>query len=118
MASLSDLTLEQLGDVVITATKTGETRAQKTPLSTTVVTGDQLDASGIVNVKDLVQLAPNLIVSAIGVTPLIYIRGIGNSNVNNGSDPDVTSQVDGVYIARPFAQLSDYLDVERIEVLR
>ncbi|TAK98196.1 MAG: TonB-dependent receptor [Rhodospirillaceae bacterium] len=118
IASIGDLTLEQLGDVVITATKTGETQAQRTPLSMTVVSGDQLEVSGVANVKSLAQLAPNLIVSAIGVTPLIYIRGIGNSNVNNGSDPDVTSQVDGVYIARPFAQLSDYLDVERIEVLR
>jgi len=115
---LSVLSIEQLGDIDITAARTGETKAQRTPLSVTAMSADQLHASSILNVKDLVQLTPNLIVSAITVSPLIYIRGIGNSNVNNGADPDVTSQVDGVYIARPYAQLSDFLDAERIEVLR
>jgi iron complex outermembrane receptor protein len=54
----------------------------------------------------------------VTIIPQIYIRGIGSSNVNNGSDPDVTTQLDGVYIARPFAQLMDFIDVDRIEVLR
>lgn len=107
-----------LEDIVVTATKTGETRAQSTPLAITVVTADHLAASGIANVRDIAQLVPNLNVSQTGTNPLIYLRGIGSSNVNNGSDPEVTTQVDGVYIARPYAELSDYLDVERVEVLR
>ncbi len=107
-----------LDDIVITATKTGSTKAQSTPLAITVLSADRLEASGIANVKDAMQLIPNLSISQTGTNPLIYVRGIGSSNVNNGSDPEVSTQVDGVYIARPYAQLSDYLDVERIEVLR
>jgi iron complex outermembrane receptor protein len=115
LAQTSD---QGLGEVIVTATRTGQTQAQKTPLAITVLSQDQLSASGVANVKDLVGLAPNISVSAITVSPLIYIRGIGSNNVNNGSDPNVTVQVDGVYVARPFGQLTDYLDVARIEVLR
>ncbi|MBL4802652.1 MAG: TonB-dependent receptor [Emcibacter sp.] len=107
-----------LEEVVVTATRAGNTMAQDTPISMSVLSWDKLSDSGVTNVKDLAQLVPNLNISAITVAPLIYIRGIGSNNVNNGSDPDVTVQVDGVYIARPFGQLSDFLDVERIEVLR
>ncbi len=107
-----------LEDIIVTATKTGQTQAQRTPIAMSVLSGDQLAASGASSVKDLASLVPNLSITAITVSPLIYIRGIGTNNVNNGSDPDVTVQVDGVYIARPFGQLSDFLDVARIEVLR
>src|SRR5258708_1403723 len=43
-----------LEDIVVTATKTGETRAQSTPLAITVVSSDRLAASGIANVRDIV----------------------------------------------------------------
>lgn len=49
---------------------------------------------------------------------IVYIRGIGSNSTSAGSDPSVTQQVDGVYIARPSAQTGDFLDVARIEVLR
>ena len=107
-----------LEEIVVTATKTGETLAQRTPLSVSVFSGDRLAASGASNVKDLVALAPNLNVSQQNVNAQIYIRGIGSNNVFNGSDPDVTVQSDGVYIARAFAQFMDFIDVDRVEVLR
>src|SRR6266849_3943976 len=110
--------VQKLEEIVVTATKTGTTVVQKTPLAITVLSGDQLEASGVLNVRDLAQYVPNLSVPMITIVPVIYIRGIGSSNVNNGSDPDVTTQLDGVYIARPFAQLMDFIDVDRIEVLR
>jgi iron complex outermembrane receptor protein len=109
---------DQLEDIVVTATKTGETKLQRTPVAVSVVSGDRLSASGIVNVKDLVQVAPSVNVAQFTASPVIYIRGIGSNNVLNGSDPDVTVQVDGVYLSRPYAAFTDYVDVERIEVLR
>jgi iron complex outermembrane receptor protein len=69
-------------------------------------------------VTDLAQKVPNLSVPMVTIIPQIYIRGIGSSNSNNGSDPDVTMQLDGAYIARPYSQLMDFIDVDRIEVLR
>lgn len=107
-----------LSDIVVTATRTGETRAQATPLAITVLSADKLTASNVVNVKDLVTLTPNLNVAQVTASAAIYIRGIGSNNVFGGSDPDVTVQSDGIYISRAFAQFQDYVDIDRIEVLR
>ncbi len=107
-----------LSEVVVTATKTGATQAQKTPLAITVVGGAQLDKTGMSNVKDLVVATPNLSVAQVTTNAAIYIRGIGSNNVFGGSDPDVTTEVDGVYMARAYSQFLDFVDVDRIEVLR
>jgi iron complex outermembrane receptor protein len=107
-----------LEEVIVTATKTGESQAQRTPLAMTVLGGDKLLESGVVNVKDLVSLTPNLSIAQATVNAEIYIRGVGSNNVFAGSDADVTMQVDGVPMSRAFTQLNDFIDVERIEVLR
>jgi iron complex outermembrane recepter protein len=107
-----------LEEVVVTATKTGSTELQKTPLAVSAFSAAQMGQLGIANIKDLAVYTPNLNVSQSLINAEIYIRGVGSNNVNAGSDPDVTVQVDGVYIARPDAQFGDYLDVDRVEVLR
>jgi iron complex outermembrane receptor protein len=107
-----------LEEIVVTATKVGETQLQKTPLAVSVYSADQLNTSVVNNVKDMVSLTPNLNVSQGTASAEIYIRGIGSNNIFNGSDPDVTVQSDGVYIARAFGQLADFIDVARVEVLR
>jgi iron complex outermembrane receptor protein len=109
---------EGLQEIIVTATKTGETQAQKTPIALSVYSTDQLNNSVANNIKDLVALTPSLNVSQTTASAEIFIRGIGSNNVFNGSDPDVTMQADGVYIARAFGQFADFLDVSRVEVLR
>ena len=108
----------QLDELVVTATRTGETRAQNTALPISVFSGDALTRSGAINVKDLVSLTPNLSVAQVSASAAIFVRGVGSNNVFAGSDPNVTVQSDGVYIARAFGQFADFADVERIEVLR
>lgn len=110
--------IETIEAVMVTATKLGTTELQKTSSAITVFSADQLDASLVNNVKDLVSFTPNLNVGQATASAQIYIRGIGSNNVFNGSDPDVTVQSDGVYIARAFGQFADFVDIERIEVLR
>ncbi len=105
-------------EIVVTATRTGATNLQQTPIAVSAVSAAQLDQAMITNVKDLSNLTPNLIISQSTSFAEIYIRGVGSNNTGNGSDPDVTVQVDGVYLARPFTQFADFLDVERVEVLR
>ena len=108
----------QLQEVIVTASKTGAQALQKTPDAVSVTTGAQIQAGAINNIKDLALFIPNTSFAQQSNHAMIYIRGIGSSNVNPGSDPDVTTQVDGVYIARPVAQMSSFVDVERVEVLR
>jgi iron complex outermembrane recepter protein len=109
---------EGLGEIIVTATRTGDSKVQTTPMSVTVLSADALSAAGVVNTQNLVALTPNLTIAQSQNAPEIYIRGVGTNNVFNGSDPDVTTQLDGIYISRPYAQLADYLDVQRVEVLR
>ncbi|WP_156506090.1 TonB-dependent receptor plug domain-containing protein, partial [Oleiphilus sp. HI0117] len=46
------------------------------------------------------------------------MRGIGSNLDFIGSDPSVTVHVDGVYQSRTTSILEDFLDVERVEILR
>ena len=108
----------QLDDIVVTATKTGTSRVQDTPLAISAFGNEQLKATLSSNVRDLAQFIPSLNISQVTTNPVITLRGVGTNNVFNGSDPDVTVQVDGVYLARPSAQTNDFLDIERVEVLR
>lgn len=107
-----------ISDIVVTATRTGETQLQRTPVAMSVLSGEALSTRNAVNVKDLVTLTPNMSVGQTTANAQIYIRGIGSNNVFTGSDPSVTVQSDGVYIARAYSQFSDFVDIERIEVLR
>jgi hypothetical protein len=83
-----------------------------------VVDEKLLESQGLSSVKGFAKYVPNLVFSQNAGQAILYIRGIGSSNASAGSDPSVTEQVDGVYIARPTAQFGDFMDVERVEVLR
>lgn len=106
------------GDIVVTATRTGATRLQDTPLAVTAFSAVALERTGVKDVRDLASLTPNLQVTQNASFTQIYIRGIGSNNVFGGSDPSSTIHLDGIYLARPASYLSNFLDVERIEVLR
>ncbi len=118
LAQPADASATQLQEVVVTATKTGAQLLQRTAESVSVATGQQLVSGGINDIKDLSQFVPNTSFSQNTAHAEIYIRGVGSDNIGVGSDPDVTTQIDGVYIARPSAQLADFIDVDRVEVLR
>jgi iron complex outermembrane recepter protein len=107
-----------LAEVLVTATKSGATDLQKTPLAVTAFSAEQLSQGMVLNVKDIAPFTPSLRISQVATNAVIAIRGIGSNNVYAGSDPDVTMQIDGVYIARPSGQFADFLDVDRVEVLR
>lgn len=105
-------------DIIVTATRTGASRLQDTPLAVSAFGADQLAQTQSSNIRDLAQFTPSLNISLANTSTIITLRGVGTNNINNGSDPDVTMQVDGVYIARPSAMNNDFIDVERVEVLR
>jgi iron complex outermembrane recepter protein len=108
-----------LEEIVVTAQRTGASALQKTPIAMSAFSSADLQASLTSNIQDLIDYVPNVeLVVVQGVNASIYIRGVGTNNVYSGSDPNVTVQVDGVYMARSSDTLSDFLDVDRIEVLR
>jgi iron complex outermembrane receptor protein len=106
------------GDIIVTATRQGATRLQDTPLAVTAFDEQALERTGIKDVRDLATLTPSLLVTQNASFSQVYIRGIGSNNVFGGSDPSSTIHLDGIYLARPASYLTNFLDVERIEVLR
>ncbi|MBW2369114.1 MAG: TonB-dependent receptor, partial [Deltaproteobacteria bacterium] len=107
-----------LEDTVITATKTGATLLQITPMAVTALSDEQLTARGVSNLVDLAQFSPNTDIWSEGGKHIYYIRGIGNASTSYLQEPNVGIYMDGVYLERGFAAMSDFVDVERIEVLR
>ncbi|WBX85597.1 TonB-dependent receptor [Sphingosinicella microcystinivorans] len=107
-----------LEEIVVTATKTGVTRLQETPISITAFAAEALERSNLESIKDIGALVPGLSVANNASYAQLYIRGIGTNNVFTGSDPSVTVHLDGVYLARPTMIFTDFVDVDRIEVLR
>ena len=107
-----------LEEIIVTATRLGETQLQRTPIAVTVFSGNALDELGANNFKDVAGFAPNVSFAQSANDAELYIRGVGTNLLFAGSDPDVTTQMDGVYLSRAFEAFADYLDVDRVEVLR
>jgi iron complex outermembrane recepter protein len=108
----------KLEEIIVTGSKTGESNVQQTPIAISAFSEDQLQQSQISKVSDLMGYVPNLSISAVGSFAEIFMRGIGSTNVAGGNDPSTTVQVDGIYLGRPYSQFADFLDVQRVEVLR
>lgn len=106
------------GEIIVTGSRTGPQRLQRTPIAISVLGSELLENQGLNTVQDIATYVPNLSFARNTLAAIISIRGIGSNNASAGSDPSVTMQVDGVYIARASGQLTDFFDVERIEVLR
>lgn len=107
-------------EIVVTATGRPQI-AQDIPVAVSVVSGQQLENSGISDIRGLRQITPSLQVttgqsSATGV--VLRIRGIGTAGDNPGFEPAVGVFVDGVFRARAGVALADLPPIDRVEVLR
>jgi iron complex outermembrane receptor protein len=104
--------------VVVTAQKRVE-NIQDVPLSIAAASGKQLIAKGVTNVNDLAKIVPSARIDTVAQTAgiTLRIRGIGAGG-NSAVDPSVAPYIDGVYIPRPGAMLTSFLDVDHVEVLR
>ncbi len=109
----------KLEEVVVMAEKRSES-LQGVSQAVTAMTGDALDNKNITSFVDLSGLAPGVnITKNEGFKTVIAIRGLGNeANQNAVANPSVSYHMDGIYVASPFAIQADFIDVERIEVLR
>ncbi len=110
----------QLGNVVVSSRRRLES-AQDVPIPISVISGTKAEEAGAFNVNRLKELIPSVqLYSSNPRNTGINIRGIGSpfGLTNDGLDPGVGFYVDGVYFARPAAATLDFIDIERIEVLR
>ncbi len=107
-------------DVIVTARRREET-AQDVPIALSVVGGETLERTGTNNVGRLTQLQPSLqLYSTNPRNTAVNIRGLGApfGLTNDGIEQGVGIYIDQVYNSRVAASTFDFLDVERVEVLR
>ncbi|MGE9311791.1 TonB-dependent receptor [Niabella sp. CJ426] len=112
--------LYQTDTVVITSRRRREV-LQDVPINVSVVGGKQIEESGAFNVTRVKEIVPSLqMYTSNPRNTGINIRGLGSpfGLTNDGLDPGVGYYVDGVYYARPAVATLDFVDIERIEVLR
>src|SRR4029077_17862961 len=94
---------------------------QKVPVAISVVSDEVVSNTGAYNLERLTQLQPSLqVFSHTPSNPSIHIRGIGAplGLTNDGIEQGVGVYVDQVYYNRVAATTLDFVDIDRIEVLR
>ncbi len=106
-------------EIIVTAEKRDES-LQTISQAVTAITESEIDNKNITSFVDLTSIVPGVTVAKNeGYKTVISIRGVGNeTNQNAIAAPSVAYHMDGVFIASPFSLQTDFVDIERIEVLR
>lgn len=103
-----------LEEIIVTANKR-EVSLMDTAASISAFDSDTLNQLGITNSQDLAVHTPSLSITTFRVS----IRGVGRPNLAVGSEPGIGIYWDGVYNSEnDVFGLSEFMDIERIEVLR
>jgi iron complex outermembrane receptor protein len=116
-----DLVPERVTEGVVVTARGVEEAVQEVPIPVSVVTGDLVAETGAFNVNRLKEQIPTVqFYSTNPRNSSVQIRGIGApfGLTNDGIEAGVGMYVDGVFFARPASATTDFLDVERVEVLR
>ena len=117
--SVPALAQDTMEEVVVTATKRSES-IQDVPLAVSVVTGEIIERAEVRDLLDLQSVVPSLRVPQFqnSIQTNFVIRGFGNGANNPGIEPSVAVFVDGVYLSRSQARISDLPNIQQIEVLK
>lgn len=106
--------------IIVTATRR-EQDVQDIPIAVTAVSPVQLERQGVVNVQEITNVSPSFSTSSAQTAAgsvVLRIRGVGTTSNNIGFESAVGIFIDGAYQSRPGVALSEFVDVERVEVLR
>ncbi|MFT3754456.1 MAG: TonB-dependent receptor [Pseudoxanthomonas sp.] len=105
-------------DAVVVTSQRREQVLKDVPIAISAVTAELLDKAGITNVQDLGNVTPGLSFAVEGAFAQPTIRGIGTSVTGAGADANVAIYVDGVYQPSQTANLFNFNNIERVEVLK
>ncbi|MFT3906226.1 MAG: TonB-dependent receptor plug domain-containing protein [Steroidobacteraceae bacterium] len=104
-----------LEEVVVTSERRSE-NLQKVAIAVTAIDGEELQRTGISDLRSVLQDAPSTVVQPVGDSknaPAITIRGIGTDGANKQLATAVYE--DGIVVDR---QSGQFYDLSRVEVLR
>jgi iron complex outermembrane receptor protein len=106
------------GEIIVTAERRA-TDLQKTAIAISAFTPERLEERNITSVRDLAGQVPNLFVARTSIshtTQTFSLRGVGESDPIQ--EPVLAVYVDDVYVPRQIGSMSEFVDLERVEVLR
>ncbi|MEG1585859.1 MAG: TonB-dependent receptor [Bacteroidales bacterium] len=105
-----------LEEVIVVSNPKSKARTFEMPASVSVFNSQRIERENLLSIKDFSAIAPNFFIPDYGskLTTAIYIRGIGTRTNNS---------VVGMYVDNvPYLDKSifdfDFLDIERLEILR
>lgn len=106
-------------EIIVTAQKRAQD-VQDVPIAVTALSAEALADQHVTDVLDLNALAPALQIKTDdnAANPKIFIRGVGLNDFNPNTASAVALYADGVYIGSPLAQMGQFFDLDRVEVLR
>ncbi len=107
-------------EIIVTATRRAES-IQDIPIAVTAILPEDLEKQGVVNITNLASVAPSFASSNAQIASgsvVLRIRGVGTTSNNIGFESAVGVFIDGAYQSRPGVALGEFVDVERVEVLR
>jgi len=105
-----------LEEIVVTAQKR-EQNLQDVPVAIQAVLGEEMRTSGIEKMETLAPTVPALHVSEAFGGDQIFLRGLG-PGVNFGFEQAVGQVVDGFFYGRSRFSRLQFLDLERVEILK
>jgi len=109
------------GEIIVTAQRR-EQSVQDIPFTVNAVGGEELSNASVTDVFALQSQVPGLDIRSVNPPSAggaFSIRGLGTGVFNLGFEPSVGTFIDGIYRARSgVVAQSDFLDLERIEVLK
>ncbi|GAB5454801.1 MAG: TonB-dependent receptor [Henriciella sp.] len=94
---------------------------QDVPIAVTAVSGEALDEAATATITDLAESIPGLAVvesNRPATSTSIRVRGIGTAGNDAALEGAVGVIIDGVYRPRSGIGLGDFVDLDRVEVLR
>ncbi|MFK7978084.1 MAG: TonB-dependent receptor [Halioglobus sp.] len=109
-----------LEEVIVTAQKREEL-LQDVPISIAAFTQNDIEKFGINDIKGLASKVPNVLINEFtgaSTTIRLFIRGVGQNDVQVTQDPSVGLYLDGVYVGSSVGTAFESADIQRIEVLR
>ncbi|MCC5872467.1 MAG: TonB-dependent receptor [Gammaproteobacteria bacterium] len=109
-----------LEEIVVTAARR-EQDIQDVAVTVTAITGDVLQRAFAQDATGLNGIAPNVQLLPVGAFPnasAFYIRGVGSTDIESATEPGIAVFVNDIYQGRTSTALTDFLDIESVEILR
>jgi iron complex outermembrane receptor protein len=110
----------KLSEIIVTAQRRSE-NLQNTPVAVTAVSGDDLAIKHVENITNISAITPSVNFQSANnaqAQSTIEIRGIGTVGNSRAFEGSVGVFVDGVYLSRAGQLLSNFLDIDTLQILR